>query len=114
MQAECKKIVPIRVICRIKHKLSLVQSGTTRLVEFTYYFMFTIGGVRSRLRRNERGFPVYPVLEFALSEANAFEYPDLRVIIKPIARSAYRSSLESSLRYTDYEGISVAKFGTLS
>ena len=59
-------------------------------------------------------FPVYPVLEFSLSEANAFEYPDLRVIIKPIARSAYRSSLESSLRYTDYEGTSVANFGTLS
>ena len=41
-----------------------------------------------------------------MSEANAFDYPDLPEIIETLIRSAYRLALEPSLRHTDYEGTS--------
>ena len=47
VQAEHKPFAQIPVIFRIKQKLSLVQNGTVRLAEFTYYPRFIIGEVRS-------------------------------------------------------------------
>ena len=47
VQAERKTFAQIPVIFQIKQKLSLVQNGTVRLAEFTYYLRFIIGEVRN-------------------------------------------------------------------
>ena len=47
VQAERKTFAQIPVVFRIKQKLSLVQNGTVRLAEFTYYLRFIFGEVRS-------------------------------------------------------------------